>query len=111
LFEVILVDDESKEVFSPQSRSIQCSNYKKTIEFLIPSKMHYTAMQLVKAIGSSPLMLMCGSRKLVIDIDNYIQNHEVSMIAGAVTYDCSNSFLHQFQQLDFKVVRATIVLE
>jgi hypothetical protein len=22
------------------------------------------------------------------------------MIAGAVTYDCSNSFLHQFQQLD-----------
>jgi hypothetical protein len=53
-------------------------------------------------------MLICGSRKLVIDIDNYIQNHEVSMIAGAVTYDCSNSFLHQFQQLDLASLQGAI---
>jgi hypothetical protein len=56
LFEVILVDDESKEVSVPQF-GIQCSNIKK-IEFLISQEAHYTAMQFVKAIGSSPLMLI-----------------------------------------------------
>jgi hypothetical protein len=58
LFEVILVDDELRKYSVLSRRSIQCSNYKKTIEFLIPLKdaLHRDAP--VKAIGSSPLMLM-----------------------------------------------------
>jgi hypothetical protein len=48
-----------------------------------------------------------GQCKWLLTLDNYIQNNEVAMIAGAVTYDCDNSFLHQFQQLDL-VQGATI---
>tara|TARA_R110002111_G_scaffold100527_2_gene155697 strand:- start:5028 stop:5792 length:765 start_codon:yes stop_codon:yes gene_type:complete len=45
----------------------------------------------------------------LLTLDNYIQNHEVSMIAGAVTYDCSNSFLHQFQQLDLASLQGATI--
>jgi hypothetical protein len=38
-------------------------------------------------------------------LDNYIQSSNVNMIAGAVTYDCKNSFLH-FQQLDLEPARS-----
>jgi glycosyltransferase involved in cell wall biosynthesis len=45
----------------------------------------------------------------LLTLDNYIQNHEVSMIAGAVTYDCSNSFLRQFQQLDLASLQGATI--
>lgn len=38
--------------------------------------------------------------KWLLTLDNYIQNHDVSMIVGSVSYDCKKSFLHHFQQLD-----------
>jgi hypothetical protein len=31
------------------------------------------------------------------------------MIAGAVTYDCDNSFLHQFQQLDLASLQGATI--
>src|SRR5690606_21151314 len=36
----------------------------------------------------------------LLTFDNYIQKHEVAMLAGAASYECKNSFLHHFQQLD-----------
>lgn len=43
-------------------------------------------------------------------LDNYIQfNPEVSMIAGAVKYDCENLFLHHFQQLDMASLQGTTI--
>ena len=43
-------------------------------------------------------------------LDNYIQlNPEVSMVAGAVTYDCENSFLHHFQQLDLASLQGATI--
>jgi len=45
----------------------------------------------------------------LLALDNYIQNHEVSMIAGAVTYDCEDSFLHHFQQLDLASLQGATI--
>jgi cellulose synthase/poly-beta-1,6-N-acetylglucosamine synthase-like glycosyltransferase len=43
-------------------------------------------------------------------LDNYIQlNPEVSMVAGAVKYDCENSFLHHFQQLDLASLQGATI--
>ena len=42
-------------------------------------------------------------------LDNYIQLHKVSMIAGAVTYDCEDSFLHHFQQLDLASLQGATI--
>ena len=43
-------------------------------------------------------------------LDNYIQlHHEVSMIAGAVTYNCEDSFLHHFQQLDLASLQGATI--
>jgi hypothetical protein len=42
-------------------------------------------------------------------LDNYIQLHDVSMIASAVTYDCEDSFLHHFQQLDLASLQGATI--
>jgi hypothetical protein len=42
-------------------------------------------------------------------LDNYIQQHQVSMIAGAVTYVCESSFLHHFQQLDLASLQGATI--
>jgi hypothetical protein len=87
-FEVILVDDESEEVFSPPVFSVRII---KTIEFRIPKKMRF------------PRLFLCHQRIITTDadcvvpenwlllLDNYIQLHEVSMVVGAVTYDCKTA--------------------
>ncbi|PWA05651.1 glycosyltransferase family 2 protein [Flavobacterium psychrotolerans] len=36
----------------------------------------------------------------LLTLDNYVMNHDVSMIVGSVSYECKKSFLHHFQQLD-----------
>ena len=43
----------------------------------------------------------------LLTLDNYIQNHDVSMIVGSVSYDCKKSFLHHFQQLDLLSLQGT----
>lgn len=45
----------------------------------------------------------------LLSLDNFIQLHSVSMIAGAVTYDCKNSFLHHFQQLDLASLQGATI--
>ncbi len=45
----------------------------------------------------------------LLSLDNYIQTHQVAMIAGAVTYNCNNSFLHHFQQLDLASLQGATI--
>ena len=45
----------------------------------------------------------------LLALDNFIQLHPVSMIAGAVTYDCKDSFLHHFQQLDLASLQGATI--
>ncbi len=42
-------------------------------------------------------------------LDDYIQNHKVSMIVGSVTYQCKKSFLHHFQQLDLLSLQGSTI--
>lgn len=111
LFEVILVDDESEEVFSPQSSVFSVRIIKNNRVSNSPKKDAITtAMQFVKSDWIITTDADCVvSENWLLTLDNYIQNHEVSMIAGAVTYDCSNSFLHQFQQLDLASLQGATI--
>ena len=45
----------------------------------------------------------------LLTLDNYIQNHDVSMIVGSVSYNCKKSFLHCFQQLDLLSLQGTTI--
>jgi glycosyltransferase involved in cell wall biosynthesis len=41
--------------------------------------------------------------------DNYIQNNDVSMIVGSVSYQCKMKFLHHFQQLDLASLQGATI--
>jgi glycosyltransferase involved in cell wall biosynthesis len=111
LFEVILVDDCSKDRFQisdfrPERQrtggAFQISILQNNRISNSPKKdAILTAIQFVKTDWIITTDADCVvNENWLLTLDNYIQNHEVSMIAGAVTYDCSDSFLHHFQQLD-----------
>ena len=111
LFEVILVDDKSKEKFkSPDLK------FKFTILYNIrvtnsPKKdAIVTAIKIVEKEWIITTDADCVVHEnWLLTLDNYIQLHDVAMIAGAVTYDCGNSFLHHFQQLDLASLQGATI--
>jgi glycosyltransferase involved in cell wall biosynthesis len=111
LFEVILVDDESEEVFSVQRLKFKVSVIKNVRVSNSPKKdAIVTAMQIVNTDWIITTDADCVVNKnWLITLDNYIQLHNVAMIAGAVTYDCKNSFLHHFQQLDLASLQGATI--
>jgi cellulose synthase/poly-beta-1,6-N-acetylglucosamine synthase-like glycosyltransferase len=108
---VILVDDESKEKFQVQSFKFQVSFIDNIRLTNSPKKdAIVTAMNIVNTDWVITTDADCVvNANWLLTLDNYIQNHEVAMIAGAVTYDCSNSFLHQFQQLDLASLQGATI--
>ncbi|RTY85466.1 glycosyltransferase family 2 protein [Flavobacterium sp. RSP15] len=111
LFEVILVDDESEEVFR-----VECSVFRvriiKNIRISNSPKKDaiVNAMQIVNADWIITTDADCVvDKNWLLTLDNYIQLHDVAMIAGAVTYDCGNSFLHHFQQLDLASLQGATI--
>jgi glycosyltransferase involved in cell wall biosynthesis len=102
LFEVILVDDESEERLQIADYRLQITTINNIRVSSSPKKDAITtAMQIVKTDWVITTDADCVVPKnWLLALDNYIQLNHVSMIAGAVTYDCQNSFLHHFQQLD-----------
>lgn len=112
LFEVILVDDDSKKVFSIQSKLVFSVQIIKNIRVSNSPKKDAitTAIQIVKNDWIITTDADCVVNKnWLLTLDNYIQNHEVSMISGAVTYDGENSFLHHFQQLDLASLQGATI--
>lgn len=111
LFEVILVDDDSEKAFDVQHsafdvqiiQNVRISNSPKKDAIL-------TAMQIVNTDWIITTDADCTVNKNWLStLDNYIRLHDVSMIAGAVTYDCKNSFLHHFQQLDLASLQGATI--
>lgn len=111
LFEVILVDDNSDSRFQISDFRSEQQETGETFQISIIDNVRVsnspkkdaisTAMQIVKTDWIITTDADCVVNKNWFSaLDNYIQLHKVSMIAGAVTYDCGNSFLHHFQQLD-----------
>ena len=102
LFEVILVDDFSSEEYRVQTFKFKVSVIKNIRVSNSPKKDAIsTAMQTAENDWIITTDADCVvNENWLLSLDNYIQLHDVSMIAGAVTYECENSFLHHFQQLD-----------
>ncbi|MBG6109325.1 glycosyltransferase involved in cell wall biosynthesis [Flavobacterium sp. CG_9.10] len=111
LFEVILVDDFSQEEFKVQSLKFKVSVIKNIRVSNSPKKdAIVTAMQIVKTDWIITTDADCQVNKnWLLTLDNYIQLHNTSMIAGAVTYDCKSSFLHHFQQLDLASLQGATI--
>lgn len=111
LFEVILVDDESAEEFTTQSFKFRVSIIKNNRVSNSPKKDAIsTAMQTVNTDWIITTDADCVvNENWLLSLDNYIQSHNVSMIAGAVTYVCEDSFLHHFQQLDLASLQGATI--
>ena len=111
LFEVILVDDNSSDVFK-----LSITTYKSSIIENIrlsnsPKKDAIsTAIQHVKTNWVITTDADCiAPENWLLTFDNYIQENQVSMLAAAVSYKCKNSFLHHFQQLDLTSLQGATI--
>jgi len=111
LFEVILVDDESEEKFQILNSKFQVSIIDNIRVSNSPKKDAIsTAIPLVKTEWIITTDADClVAENWLLSLDNYIQTHQVAMIAGAVTYECNNSFLHHFQQLDLASLQGATI--
>ena len=111
LFEVILVDDESEDSFKVPSLKFKVSVINNIRISNSPKKDAIaTAMEIVNTDWIITTDADCTvNANWLLTIDNYIQLHDVAMIAGAVTYDCGNSFLHYFQQLDLASLQGATI--
>lgn len=111
LFEVILVDDSSKEKFQLLIVNYQLSIIDNIRVSNSPKKDAITtAMQHVKTNWVITTDADClVPENWLLTFDNYIQKHNISMLAGAVTYQCENSFLDHFQQLDLTSLQGATI--
>ena len=111
LFEVILVDDDSDSKFQIPNSKFQTSIIYNIRVSNSPKKDAITtAIPLVKTAWIITTDADClVPENWLLTLDNYIQTHEVSMLAGAVTYECNNSFLHHFQQLDLASLQGATI--
>ena len=103
LVEVILVDDDSEEVFSVQYSVFSLKVIKNERKSNSPKKDAIeTAIQIAKNDWIITTDADCLVQKdwLVI-YDQYIQKNEVEMMASGVCYLPKNGFLSAFQNLDF----------
>jgi len=111
LFEVILVDDSSNEKFQVSSFKFQISQIDNIRVSNSPKKDAITtAMQYVKSDWVITTDADCiVTNNWLLSFDNYIQKNKVSMLAGAVSYACKNSFLDHFQQLDLTSLQGATI--
>ena len=111
LFEVILVDDASDFRFKINDFRFKISLIDTIRMSNSPKKDAIsTAMQVAKNDWIITTDADCVvNENWLLSLDNFIQLHDVSMIAGAVTYDCQNSFLHHFQQLDLASLQGATI--
>lgn len=111
LFKVILVDDGSNDKFQVSGFKFEVSLIDNIRVSSSPKKDAITtAMQHVKTNWVITTDADCiVPPNWLLTFDNYIQENQVSMLAGAVTYNCKNSFLHHFQQLDLTSLQGATI--
>jgi glycosyltransferase involved in cell wall biosynthesis len=110
-FEVILVDDFSKDQFPISDFSFDVRIINNNRVSNSPKKDAIsTAIPFVNSdwIITTDADCVVPENWLLL-LDNYIQLHDVSMVVGAVTYDCKNTFLHHFQQLDLASLQGATI--
>lgn len=103
LFEVILVDDDSEEVFSVQYSVFSLQVVRNIRKSNSPKK---DAIETAIVRAKNDWIVTTDADCLVqkdwlLSIDNHIQDTHLKMIAAGVTYLPKNGFLAAFQTLDF----------
>ncbi|OCB78483.1 glycosyltransferase family 2 protein [Flavobacterium crassostreae] len=111
LFEVLLVDDASKEAFRPECYRFGIQIIQNHRQTNSPKK---DAIQTAITTLNTQWMVTTDAdcvapKNWLLTLDNYIQTHKVAMLAAAVNYDGTNSFLHQFQQLDLSSLQGATI--
>lgn len=103
LVEIILVDDDSEEVFSVQDLVFSMKVIKNERKSNSPKKDAIeTAIQVAKNDWIITTDADCLVQKnWLTNFDQYIQENEVEMVASGVCYVPKNGFLSAFQNLDF----------
>ncbi|MFN7044935.1 MAG: glycosyltransferase family 2 protein [Flavobacterium sp.] len=103
LVEIILVDDDSEEVFSVQDLVFSLKVIKNDRKSNSPKKDAIeTAIQIAKNDWIITTDADCLVQKnWLTNFDQYIQENEVAMVASGVCYVPKNGFLSAFQNLDF----------
>jgi cellulose synthase/poly-beta-1,6-N-acetylglucosamine synthase-like glycosyltransferase len=103
LVEIILVDDDSEEVFSVQDLVFSLKVIKNERKSNSPKKDAIeTAIQVAKNDWIITTDADCLVQKdWLTTFDQYIQENEVEMIASGVCYVPKSGFLSAFQNLDF----------
>lgn len=111
LFEVILVDDDSGDNFRLPVINYQLSFINSIRVSNSPKKDAIsTAMQRVKTNWVITTDADCiVPVNWLLMFDNFIQENPGAMLAGAVSYDCKNSFLDYFQQLDITSLQGATI--
>jgi len=120
LFEVILVDDSSSEKFQILNCFASSLTLGSKFQVSIVDNIRIsnspkkdaisTAMKHVKTNWVITTDADCMvPENWLLTFDNYIQENNVSMLAGAVSYECENSFLHHFQQLDLTSLQGATI--
>jgi glycosyltransferase involved in cell wall biosynthesis len=111
LFEVILVDDASEERLQVADCRLQIAVVNNIRVSNSPKKDAIsTAIQVAKNDWIITTDADCVvNENWLSTLDNYIQLHDASMIAGAVSYECENSFIHHFQQLDLASLQGATI--
>ena len=110
-FEVILVDDASDFKFQ-----LSTFNFKITVidNFRISNSPKKDAISAAVPIAANNWILTTDADCVVkydwlLVLDQFIQQQNPEMVCGSVTYDCQNSFLHNFQQLDLASLQSATI--
>lgn len=111
LFEVLLIDDASEKEFKVSGLKFKVSI---VTTIRISSSPKKDAITTGVPLANNEWIVTTDADCIVpenwlLTMDDYIQNHTIEMIAGAVTYDCNPSFLHHFQQLDLTSLQGATI--
>ncbi|MEC5164383.1 cellulose synthase/poly-beta-1,6-N-acetylglucosamine synthase-like glycosyltransferase [Flavobacterium sp. PL11] len=111
LFEVILIDDDSDDQYKITEKNYRIKIIKNIRVSHSPKKDAITtAMEYVNSDW-----VITTDADCVVPInwlsafDHYIQKEDVTMIAAAVTYNCTNFFIHHFQQLELASLQGATI--
>lgn len=111
LFEVLLVDDNSTDGFQLPDLPFKASILPNHRTSNSPKKDAITAA--MKKVTTNWVITTDADctlpTKWLTTLDQYIQNHNISMVAGAVSYTVNHSFLHHFQQLDLTSLQGATI--
>jgi len=110
-FEVILVDDDSDLKFQVSSFKFQVSIIDNIRISNSPKK---DAISTAIPLAKSEWIITTDADCIVKEnwlfvLDQFIQQNNAEMVCGAVSYDCKNSFLHHFQQLDLASLQGATI--